>query len=59
MSNIFLANHDKLKNVLQAKEEEVKKFKKRIQAILEEHKSARKEIKNMQKMTNSKVTEFK
>ena len=59
MSNIFLANHDKLKNVLQAKEEEVKKFKKRIQAILDEHKSARKEIKNMQKMTNSKVTEFK
>ena len=53
------AGEDKIRKIIQSKEEEGKKFKKRIQIVLDEHESTKKSFKQLSKMNNEKVSNFK
>lgn len=59
ISNLLKTSGEKLKKTVQEKEEELKKFKKRIQIILSEHEKVRRKLLKLEDMKAEEVAEFK
>ena len=59
IGKIFKANLEKLKKIIHSKDDELKKFKKRITLILSEHDTARQVIVSPGKMSLASVNDFK
>ena len=59
LSKAIQANEEQIRKIIQSKQEEGKKFKKRIQIVLDEHEDTKKAFKRQSKMSNEKVSNFK